>query len=110
GSTPCSATTGLRSAGSRCPEWVVTAASSACTRTASCRASCGRANAHHESKGLNMRGVVYDGNDYQVVDDLSVRDPGPGEVSVRIEAAAVCHSDVSVITGTIPFPTPVVLG
>ena len=27
-----------------------------------------------------MRGVVYDGNDYQVVDDLSVRDPGPGEV------------------------------
>src|SRR5947208_16628706 len=57
-----------------------------------------------------MRGVVYDGNDYQVVDDLSVRDPGPGEVAVRIEAAGVCHSDVSVITGTIPFPTPVVLG
>jgi Zn-dependent alcohol dehydrogenase len=57
-----------------------------------------------------MRGVVYDGNDYQVVDDLSVRDPGPGEVAVRIEVAGVCHSDVSVITGTIPFPTPVVLG
>jgi S-(hydroxymethyl)glutathione dehydrogenase/alcohol dehydrogenase len=57
-----------------------------------------------------MRGVVYDGNDYQVVDDLSVREPGPGEVAVRIEAAGVCHSDVSVITGTIPFPTPVVLG
>src|SRR3954462_315368 len=57
-----------------------------------------------------MRGVVYDGNDYQVVDDLSVRDPGPGEVAVRIEAAGVCHSDVSVITGTIPFPTPLVLG
>jgi S-(hydroxymethyl)glutathione dehydrogenase/alcohol dehydrogenase len=57
-----------------------------------------------------MRGVVYDGNDYQVVDDLSVRDPGPGEVAVRIEAAGLCHSDLSVITGTIPFPTPVVLG
>src|SRR3954452_22211035 len=57
-----------------------------------------------------MRGVVYDGNDYQVVDDLSVRDPGPGEVAVRIEAAGLCHSDVSVITGRIPFPTPVVLG
>ncbi|MDQ1694707.1 MAG: hypothetical protein QOJ03_60, partial [Frankiaceae bacterium] len=26
-----------------------------------------------------MRGVVYDGNDYQIVDDLTVRDPGPGE-------------------------------
>jgi S-(hydroxymethyl)glutathione dehydrogenase/alcohol dehydrogenase len=57
-----------------------------------------------------MRGVVYDGNDYQVVDDLSVKDPGPGEVAVRIGAAGLCHSDVSVITGTIQFPTPVVLG
>ena len=57
-----------------------------------------------------MRGVVYDGNDYQVVDDLTVKDPGPGEVAVRIEAAGLCHSDLSVITGTIPFPTPVVLG
>jgi Zn-dependent alcohol dehydrogenase len=57
-----------------------------------------------------MRGVVYDGNDYQVVDDLAVKDPGPGEVTVRIEAAGLCHSDLSVISGTIPFPTPVVLG
>ena len=57
-----------------------------------------------------MRGVVFDGNDFQVVDDLSVRDPGPGEVAVRIGAAGLCHSDISVITGTIPFPTPVVLG
>jgi S-(hydroxymethyl)glutathione dehydrogenase/alcohol dehydrogenase len=57
-----------------------------------------------------MRGVVYDGNDYQIVDDLAVRDPGPGEVIVRIEAAGLCHSDLSVISGTIPFPTPVVLG
>jgi len=57
-----------------------------------------------------MRGVVYDGNDYQVVDDLAVRDPGPGEALVRIHAAGLCHSDLSVINGTIPFPTPVVLG
>ncbi|MDQ1706072.1 MAG: hypothetical protein QOF18_2438 [Frankiaceae bacterium] len=57
-----------------------------------------------------MRGVVYDGNDYQVIDDLTVKEPGPGEVTVRIEAAGLCHSDLSVISGTIPFPTPVVLG
>jgi Zn-dependent alcohol dehydrogenase len=57
-----------------------------------------------------MRGVVYDGNDYQVVDDLSVKDPDSGEVVVRIEAAGLCHSDLSVINGTIAFPTPVVLG
>jgi S-(hydroxymethyl)glutathione dehydrogenase/alcohol dehydrogenase len=29
---------------------------------------------------------------------------------VRIANAGLCHSDVSVIDGTIPFPTPVVLG
>jgi S-(hydroxymethyl)glutathione dehydrogenase/alcohol dehydrogenase len=29
---------------------------------------------------------------------------------VRISHAGLCHSDVSVIDGTIPFPTPVVLG
>jgi S-(hydroxymethyl)glutathione dehydrogenase/alcohol dehydrogenase len=57
-----------------------------------------------------MRGIVFDGSTYQVVDDLMVRDPGPGEISVAIEAAGLCHSDLSVINGTIPFPTPVVLG
>jgi S-(hydroxymethyl)glutathione dehydrogenase/alcohol dehydrogenase len=57
-----------------------------------------------------MRGVLFDGKAAAVVDDLSVRDPGPGEVLVRIAAAGLCHSDLSVIDGTIPFPPPVVLG
>jgi S-(hydroxymethyl)glutathione dehydrogenase/alcohol dehydrogenase len=57
-----------------------------------------------------MRGVVWDGQRAELVDDLSVRDPGPGEVLVRIEAAGLCHSDISVINGTIPYPTPAVLG
>ncbi|MEU2230142.1 Zn-dependent alcohol dehydrogenase [Streptomyces vietnamensis] len=57
-----------------------------------------------------MRGVVFDGKQVRVVDDLEVRDPGPGEVLVGIAAAGLCHSDLSVIDGTIPFPPPVVLG
>ena len=57
-----------------------------------------------------MKGVVFDGSAYQVVDDLEVREPGAGEVSVRIASAGLCHSDLSVINGTIPFPPPVVLG
>ncbi|MFJ6569978.1 Zn-dependent alcohol dehydrogenase [Streptomyces sp. NPDC091292] len=57
-----------------------------------------------------MRGVLFDGEQPQVVDDLEVRDPGPGEVLVAITAAGLCHSDLSVIDGTIPFPVPVVLG
>ncbi|MEU9961393.1 alcohol dehydrogenase catalytic domain-containing protein [Streptomyces sp. NPDC050982] len=57
-----------------------------------------------------MRGVIFDGRQTQVVDDLEIRDPGPGEVLVAISAAGLCHSDLSVVDGTIPFPVPVVLG
>ncbi|MFI5965063.1 Zn-dependent alcohol dehydrogenase [Streptomyces asoensis] len=57
-----------------------------------------------------MRGVVFDGKRAEVVDDLAVRDPGPGEVLVAVSAAGLCHSDLSVVDGTIPFPAPVVLG
>ncbi|MFC9632345.1 Zn-dependent alcohol dehydrogenase [Streptomyces mirabilis] len=57
-----------------------------------------------------MRGVIFDGKRTQVVDDLEIRDPGPGEVQVAISAAGLCHSDLSVVDGTIPFPVPVVLG
>ncbi|MFE7129972.1 alcohol dehydrogenase catalytic domain-containing protein [Streptomyces sp. NPDC057638] len=57
-----------------------------------------------------MRGVVFDGRGADLVDDLEVRDPGPGEVLVEIAAAGLCHSDLAVVGGTIPFPVPVVLG
>lgn len=57
-----------------------------------------------------MKGIVWDGQELKVVTSLEVRDPGPGEVRVQIVNSGVCHSDVSVINGTIGFPTPVVLG
>ncbi|MEU8521525.1 Zn-dependent alcohol dehydrogenase [Streptomyces sp. NBC_01216] len=57
-----------------------------------------------------MRGVVFDGERALVVDDLEVRAPGPGEVLVAVAAAGLCHSDLAVVDGTIPFPAPVVLG
>ena len=57
-----------------------------------------------------MRGVVFDGEKVVVATDLEVEDPGPGEVRVRIQAAGVCHSDLAVIDGKIPWPTPCVLG
>jgi S-(hydroxymethyl)glutathione dehydrogenase/alcohol dehydrogenase len=57
-----------------------------------------------------MRGVVFDGKRVEVVGDLEVREPGPGEVLVAVAAAGLCHSDLSVVDGTIPFPVPVVLG
>jgi Zn-dependent alcohol dehydrogenase len=57
-----------------------------------------------------MQGIVYTGEGVEVTDELSVRDPGPGEVRVRMRAAGVCHSDLSVIDGTIPWKPPAVLG
>lgn len=44
------------------------------------------------------------------VDELDLDGPGPGEVLVRVGAAGVCHSDLSVVDGVRPRPVPMVLG
>src|SRR5438876_8129334 len=44
------------------------------------------------------------------IEEVRLRDPGPGGGRVAIRAAGLCHSDLSVIDGAIPYPTPVVLG
>ena len=58
-----------------------------------------------------MKAAVLHGADRPVaIEDVRVKDPGVGEVRVALRAAGLCHSDLSVIDGSIPFPTPVVLG
>jgi alcohol dehydrogenase len=42
--------------------------------------------------------------------ELDLAPPGRGEVLVRIKAAGLCHSDLSVIDGSRPRPTPMALG
>lgn len=44
------------------------------------------------------------------VDELELDPPGPGEILVRIRAAGLCHSDLSVINGDRPRPLPMALG
>jgi len=44
------------------------------------------------------------------VETVDLDPPGPGEVLVRIKAAGLCHSDLSVINGDRPRPVPMVLG
>ncbi|WP_405484423.1 zinc-binding dehydrogenase [Nocardia sp. NBC_00511] len=41
---------------------------------------------------------------------LELGDPGPTEVLVAIEAAGLCHSDLSVVDGNRPRPLPMLLG
>ena len=42
--------------------------------------------------------------------ELSLDDPRPDEMIVRITAAGMCHTDLSVRQGSTPFPLPAVLG
>jgi alcohol dehydrogenase len=45
-----------------------------------------------------------------VIEELDLAAPGPGEVLVRIHAAGLCHSDLSVVNGDRPRPVPMALG
>jgi alcohol dehydrogenase len=44
------------------------------------------------------------------VAEIDLEAPGEGEVLVEMKAAGVCHSDLSIINGTRPRPTPMALG
>ena len=44
------------------------------------------------------------------IDELDLAPPGAGEILVRIKAAGLCHSDLSVINGDRPRPMPMALG
>ena len=45
-----------------------------------------------------------------LIETVELGDPGRGEVLVRVLAAGLCHSDLSVIEGVRPRPLPMVLG
>ncbi|MEV0167731.1 Zn-dependent alcohol dehydrogenase [Nonomuraea fuscirosea] len=59
-----------------------------------------------------MRGVVLReaGKPVEVSDELTLRPPGAGEVRVRLRAAGVCHSDLSMCEGRLPARLPLVPG
>ncbi|MGN6693992.1 MAG: Zn-dependent alcohol dehydrogenase [Aquihabitans sp.] len=46
----------------------------------------------------------------EIVDDVEVDAPGPGEVTIKIEATGVCHSDLHAMQGSLPQPAPFVPG
>jgi alcohol dehydrogenase len=61
---------------------------------------------------LNKMGVQppYAKSKPLAIEEVELDDPGHGEVLVKIAAAGLCHSDLSVIEGNRPRPTPMVLG
>jgi len=59
-----------------------------------------------------MKAVVVDQLNEYSVQDIDLDPPKAGEVRVKIKAAGVCHSDLSVINGTIPLVAmgPTIIG
>jgi S-(hydroxymethyl)glutathione dehydrogenase/alcohol dehydrogenase len=50
--------------------------------------------------------VFYEYNAPLRIDDITLDKPKRGEVLVKVAASGVCHSDLSVMNGTLPFPPP----
>jgi len=44
------------------------------------------------------------------IEEIELDPPGPGEVLIKIGAAGLCHSDLSVINGDRPRPMPMAIG
>ena len=54
--------------------------------------------------------VLYEAGQPLQVEQISIDDPGPGQVMVRLVASGLCHTDWSVMSAQRPHPLPVVLG
>lgn len=57
-----------------------------------------------------VRAAVFDGPGRVAVEELELEAPREREVLVRLGASGVCHSDLHVVDGDWPRPTPVVMG
>jgi S-(hydroxymethyl)glutathione dehydrogenase/alcohol dehydrogenase len=54
--------------------------------------------------------VLYNPNEPLKVESVELKPPRQDEVAVKLVASGVCHTDLSVIKGSMRVPTPVVLG
>jgi aryl-alcohol dehydrogenase len=67
----------------------------------------------HNTEGQQMRisaAVVQEVGAPFTLTDVDLQDPAPDEVVVQIAGAGICHTDVAVQQGHLPFPLPGVLG
>lgn len=57
-------------------------------------------------KAAVMRGF----NSALEIDEVEIDEPLAGEVLIKTAASGICHSDLTVIEGGLPFPPPAILG
>ena len=58
----------------------------------------------NEAAVLRGRGQKFE------IEQIEIEEPRENEVLVRIVATGICHSDLAVVSGDLPLPTPIVLG
>jgi len=54
--------------------------------------------------------ILFEVNKPLVIETVEVADPGPNEVLIKLEAASLCHSDLSFLEGKFPHMLPAVFG
>jgi len=59
---------------------------------------------------MTRAAVLYEYGDALRIESLTLEGPRPGEVVVKMAASGICHTDLSVAKGHLPFPPPMVLG
>ncbi|OMO89762.1 Alcohol dehydrogenase superfamily, zinc-type [Corchorus capsularis] len=67
--------------------------------------------AYHVSSGGYMRGTVFwEPNKPLTIEEFHMPRPKAGELLIKTKGCGVCHSDLHVIKGEIPFSSPCVIG
>lgn len=60
---------------------------------------------------MKIRAAVFRGAAEPLqVESIDLRPPGPGEVLVQMKAAGLCHTDLSILDGSLGWGSPTVLG
>ena len=61
-------------------------------------------------KTKTIAAVVHEKDAPFSLEEVELDEPRPNEVLVRMVATGLCHTDLSVRSGVIPFPLPGVVG
>lgn len=68
-------------------------------------------SSYHVSSGGFMRGVVFrEPNKPLTIEEFHMPRPKASELLIKTKACGVCHSDLHVIKGELPFATPCAIG
>src|SRR4051812_20902088 len=82
------------------------------TETRSTKVASARSQGNYQEYENMRAALLHNTGDekLEIVDDIEVDAPEAGEVTIKIEATGVCHSDLHAMQGSLPQPAPFVPG